>query len=76
MEAVFDDPEDLDEHIIVLFEPASGDSDTGEVELIPKVSISEALEVMKKLRIYEEQQGEANLALLRELNRQEREISG
>ena len=75
-EAVFDDPEDLDEHIIALFEPASDDSDTGEVEFIPKVPTSEALEAIKKLRIYVGRQEEANLTLLWELNRQERVISG
>ena len=73
-EAVFDDPEDLDEHIIALFEPASDDSDTGEVEVIPKIPISEALEALKKLRIYQEQQEDGNIGLIRELNREERAI--
>src|SRR5215469_621506 len=73
-EAVFDDPKDLDEHIIALFEPASDDSDTGEVEVIPKIPISEALEALKKLRIYQEQQEDGNIGLIRELNREERAI--
>ena len=75
-EAVFDDPEDLDEHIVALFEPASDDSDTGEVEVIPKIPISEALEALKKLRIYQEQQEDGNIGLIRELNREERAILG
>jgi len=74
-EAVFDDATTLDEHIIGLFEPASEDSDD-EVEFIPKIPISEALEALKKLRLYEEQQEDANRTVIWHSSQQERVILG
>ena len=75
-EEVVDDPKDLDEIILSQFEPTNieEDSDEDEGEVPPVISTIEATELVSRLRLYEEQQENANKVLIKDLLRHEKVI--
>lgn len=70
-EVVKDTDEDIIQSIIEEFTPQPDHESDEEVEVIPKVSFTTALHCLTTLRVYEEQQGDAELPLLKSLNEHE-----
>lgn len=77
-EEVVDDIENIDENILRQFAPEvdeDSDDDNDDVwEELPQISATDALESLYKLRLYEEQQVDANQDLIQILIRHERAL--
>ena len=74
-EEVEDSTEDLIEHIAELYAGPDRDAETDEDESKqPQIKLSEALQALQKLRLYEEQQEDGERDLITSLIRHERQI--
>ncbi|KAL1961806.1 hypothetical protein VTN77DRAFT_1018 [Rasamsonia byssochlamydoides] len=71
-EDIRDDREAIDERIIAQLEPTPEEDSDEEVEFHEKIPLSEAIEALRKLRLYEEQQDEGYQPILREFDQFER----
>ncbi|KAL1957354.1 hypothetical protein VTO42DRAFT_6034 [Malbranchea cinnamomea] len=74
-EVVKDDIERPDEQILAQFGPEIEAESVEEIEVLPKISNADALEALKKLQLYEEQQDSGNRGFIQALNRHERVTS-
>lgn len=75
-EVVEDSIEQLDDQILAQFGPEIEAESDEEIEVLPRITISEALEALKRLRLYEEQQEEGDSELIKALDRHEKLITG
>ena len=76
-EDVVDTTEDIERAIIdELSPPQEQESDTKGVETLPRVTPSEAIQLLRRLRLYEEQSDDCNNSFIQQLERQERAIQG
>lgn len=74
-EEVVDDLEDSAEHIALLFEPTPPEeSDEEVVEELPRISASQALQLLKQLRLHEEQSDNCNNSWLQSLDKYEKVV--
>ncbi|ODQ69189.1 hypothetical protein LIPSTDRAFT_76436 [Lipomyces starkeyi NRRL Y-11557] len=71
-ETVQDDLEHIDEQILAQFGPEIEEESDEEIEVLPKISVGEAIEALYKLRLHEEQQHEGNQAFIKDLLKHER----
>ena len=74
-EDVVDTTEDIERAIIdELSPPQEQESDTEGVETLPRVTPSEAIQLLRRLRLHEEQSDDCNNSFIQQLERQERAI--
>ena len=69
-EVVEDFPEDIEQHIIEQLEPEKPENnkETIYMEEDPQITITEALDMVKRLCLYKEQQDKGNIELIQQLN--------
>lgn len=75
-EAVQDTPEDIESQILAQYGPELDDDSEEELEILPQISLDQALEALRTLRLYEEQQAEGVPSLIYELDKHERILWG
>jgi hypothetical protein len=75
-EAVQDTPDDIDSQVLAQYGPELDDDSEGELEILPQIPLEEALEALRTLRLYEEQQAEGVPTLIYELDKHERVLWG
>lgn len=73
-EVVQDSPENIESQVLAQYMPEIEEDSEEELEILPKVSIEEAIAAIQKLRLYEEQQVEGNPAFIYEIEKHERVI--
>ena len=73
-EVVQDTPENIESQVLAQYMPEIEEDSEEELEILPKVSIEEAIAAIQKLRLYEEQQVEGNPAFIYEIEKHERVI--
>lgn len=75
-EVVEDCPKDLEQHIIEQLEPEEpeDEEETIYMEEDPQITVTEALDMVKRLRLYEEQQDKGDTELIQQLNHYERRL--
>lgn len=74
-EVIQENQEDLITHIAGLFEPPAEESDTEEpAEVIRPISIEEALQLVQRLKIHEEQSEDCNNDWIRSLDQYEKVV--
>lgn len=66
-EGVQDSPDDIEEQIISQFGQGIEVESEEETDVLPRITLSEALEAMNKFQLFEEQQEEGNQAFIQEL---------
>ncbi|KMU74493.1 hypothetical protein CISG_04564 [Coccidioides immitis RMSCC 3703] len=69
-EVVEDSPEAIEQHVIALLDPADESKEDEDLatEMLPPITPSEALDLVKQLRLYEEQQDQGDQQLIQQLN--------
>ena len=70
-EAIQDTPDDINSQILAQYGPELDDDSEGELKVLPQISLDEALEALRKLRLYKEQQEEGVSTLICELDKHE-----
>ncbi|KAF4227133.1 hypothetical protein CNMCM8980_007764 [Aspergillus fumigatiaffinis] len=75
-EAIQDTPEDIESQILAQYGPELDDDSEEELEILPQISLNQALEALRTLRLYEEQQAEGIPSLIYELDKHERILWG
>ena len=73
-ETVQDTPDDIENQVLAQYMPEVEEDSEEELDILPKVSIEEAIAAIQKLRLYEEQQIEGSPGFIHELERHERTI--
>ena len=74
-EVVEDSPEDIDEQIAQLYEPVvEDDSEPEEVEVLPRIKADQALQLLRQLRLHEEQSDDCNSQWIRSLDSYEKVV--
>jgi hypothetical protein len=75
-EAVQDTPDDIDSQVLAQYGPELDDDSKGELEILPQIPLEEALEALRTLHLYEEQQAEGVPTLIYKLDKHERVLWG
>ena len=71
-EVVWDSPNEVDNQILAQYAPAEEKDDSDEeLEILPKVSLDEAIRAIQQLHLYEEQQAEGSSTFIHELDKHE-----
>ena len=71
-EVVQDSPNEVDNQILAQYAPAEEKDDSDEeLEILPKVSLDEAIRAIQQLHLYEEQQAEGSSTFIHELDKHE-----
>ena len=73
-ETVQDTPDDIENQVLAQYMPEVEEDSEEELDILPKVSIEEAIAAIQKLRLYEEQQIEGSPGFIHELERYEHTI--
>ncbi|EFW22587.1 predicted protein [Coccidioides posadasii str. Silveira] len=76
-EVVEDSPEAIEQHVIVLLDPADESEEDEDLatEMLPLITPLEALDLVKRLQLYEEQQDQGDQQLIQQLNSYESKIA-
>ena len=73
-ETVQDTPDDIKNQVLAQYMPEVEEDSEEELDILPKVSIEEAIAAIQKLCLYEEQQIEGSPGFIHELERYEHTI--
>ena len=73
-EVVEDTPHDIESQVLAQYMPEVEEDSEEELDILPKVSIEEAIAAIQRLRLYEEQQLEGSPGFIHELEKHERII--
>ena len=77
-EIIQDTPEDIDSQILAQYGPELEDDiqEEEELEVLPKISLDEAIAALQKLHLYEEQQEKGSSAFIHELDKHQNVLWG
>jgi hypothetical protein len=75
-EAVQDTPNDINVQVLAQYGPELNDNSEEELEILLQIPLDEALEALRTLHLYEEQQAEGIPSLIYELDKHERILWG
>ena len=73
-EAVEDTPFDIESQVLTQYMPEAEEDSEEELDILPKVSIEEAIAIIQRLCLYEEQQLEGSPGFIHELEKHEHVI--
>ena len=73
-EVVEDTPHDIESQVLAQYMPEVEEDSEEELDILPKVSIEEAIAAIQRLRLHEEQQLEGSPGFIHELEKHERII--